>query len=223
MTVALVKERESFVKKGEPNMEKLQTPCLKENSPLKDGFDHIIEEGGLGDDAEQINTEMVSELVKINSLEKQLSEAHLARQQQTQEIAKLKAGIAQAVKVDINKQKGGQINVRSDCFDYDEETDTVKVVKEEILQQELEAHCIADQDREKKLVQMRNRVLSQVKGIERKRRGRVSSVCSVTSVNSGVGRVRWRSSGDESDEKESSNKAARLSQSQSLLPKPKTK
>ena len=65
---------------------------------------------------------------------------------------------------------------------------------------------------------MRSRVLRQVKGIERAKRGRRLSVCSVKSVNSGIGVVRGRSESEE----ESESKTPRLS-SQSNLPKFKAK
>ena len=87
-----------------------------------------------------------------------------------------------------------------------------------MLDRELEEHCTASaKDREKKLAQMKLRVLSQVKNIERTKRGRDSSVCSVISVNSGIG-VRKRSESDE--ETEASKKTPRLS---SLLPTFKAK
>ena len=62
-------------------------------------------------------------------------------------------------------------------------------------------HCTApEKDKEKKIVEMRRRVLSQVKGIERVKRGRNSSVCSVRSIYSGVGTVRARSETEDEDE-----------------------
>ena len=112
-----------------------------------------------------------------------------------------------------------QINVRADNFVYDEETDTLNVIDSAQLNKELEVHCTAKvKDRDKKLSQMKLRVLSQVKNIERSKRGRDSSVCSVRSVNSGVGVTRGRSESD--DDKETSNKNPRLS---SLLPTYKAK
>ena len=67
---------------------------------------------------------------------------------------------------------------------------------------------------------MRSRVLSQVKGIERSKRGRNLSVCSVRSVYSGVVTVRVRSQSD--DDEENSAKNPRLL-SQSFLPTKKLK
>ena len=57
-----------------------------------------------------------------------------------------------------------------------------------------------EKEKEQTILQMRRRVLSQMKGIERNKRGRNSSVCSVRSVNSGVGRVRGRSETEDEDE-----------------------
>ena len=118
----------------------------------------------------------------------------------------------------LNKTKGGQINIRADNFDYDEDSDTLKVVDEGALSIELERYCTASgQDRDKKISQMRQRILSQLKSIEREKRGRRSSISSVRSVYSGVGTVRRRSETDEEDEKSAKNPKL---QSKSLLPAP---
>ena len=68
--------------------------------------------------------------------------------------------------------------------------------------------------------QLRRRVLSQVKGIERGKRGRNSSICSERSVYSGVGTVRKRSETEDEEEKNSKNPKL---QPKSLLPAPITK
>ena len=105
------------------------------------------------------------------------------------------------MKVDMNKSVSGQINIRADEFEYDEDSDTLRVLDAVALDRELELHCTApEKDKEKKIVEMRRRVLSQVKGIERVKRGRNSSVCSVRSIYSGVGTVRARSETEDEDE-----------------------
>ena len=123
----------------------------------------------------------------------------------------------------MNKSSTCQINVRAHNFIYDEVNDTLKVLDSAMLEKELEEHCTASvQNRDKKINQMRLRVLSQVKSIERSKRGRASSICSVRSVNSGVGMSRKRSESDEEDMLALNNKNPRLT-SQSLLPTLKTK
>ena len=153
-----------------------------------------------------------------------ISESNLAREQQVHEIAKLKASISrqdESMLVGMNKSNSGQIKIRSDIFIYDEDSDTLKVLDDGILEKELELHCTAsEKGRENKISEMRRRVLSQVKGIERAKRGRNSSVCSVRSVNSGVGTVRRRS--ETEDDEENASKNLKF-QPHSLLPTPKQK
>ena len=121
----------------------------------------------------------------------------------------------------INKSNSGQIKIRTDNFIYDEDSDTLQVLDAGALDKELEQHCTAsEKDRDKKICQLIRRVLSQVKGIEREKRGRNSSVCSVRSVYSGVGTVRRRSETEEDEENASKN--LRL-QSNSFLPTLKQK
>jgi hypothetical protein len=118
--------------------------------------------------------------------------------------------------VGMNKSNSGQINIRSDNFLYDEDSDTLKVLDSEALDKELELYCTAsEKGKEKKILEMRRRVLSQVKGIERQKRGRDSSVCSVRSIYSGVGTVRRRSETENDDENSSKNPKL---QAQSFLP-----
>ena len=138
-------------------------------------------------------------------LQKQLPEANLARDTQVQEIAKLRASITkqeECMMVLINKSKGGQLNIRTDNFHYDEESDTLQVLDDAALDKELGQYCtVPVKDRDKKIGELRRRVLSQVKGIEREKRGRTSSVCSVRSIYSGFGTVRRRSETEDEDEK----------------------
>ena len=96
--------------------------------------------------------------------------------------------------VGINKSNSGQLNIRADNFVYDEDSDSLQVLDADALDKELEQYCTASENgKEKKILEMRRRVLSQVKGIEREKRGRNFSVCSVRSIYSGVGTVRRKS------------------------------
>ena len=125
------------------------------------------------------------------------------------------------MKIDLNKSEAGSITVRATNFEYDEENDTLKVIDAEELNRELENHCTTEVNRGRKIDQMRNRVLSQLKGIERKRRQRDGSTDSVRSVNSGVGAVRKRS--EDGDDRKHDFKTPKLCHSSqlSLLPKKK--
>ena len=123
------------------------------------------------------------------------------------------------MQVELNQSNNGQITLRANNFVYDEVSDSLQVIDADALDKELELHCVAtEENREKKIVQMRNRVLSQVKGIERRKRGRRDSICSVRSVNSGVGAVRSRSEMDEDDDESDSKKKNTRLLPQSLLP-----
>ena len=192
---------------------KEEFPQLSSNKTNNDGFGHMKE--AVDEDNDNNDGEHGSKSIrpddneKILLLQQQLSEANLARDQQVHEIAKLKTSInkqEESMKVGINKSNSGQINIRADNFVYDEESDTLQVLDDAALNKELEQHCTSlEKDKVEKLSQMRSRVLSQVKGIERAKIGRNSSVCSVRSVYSGVGKVRGRSESDDDDENSSKN------------------
>ena len=195
-------------------------------APQNDGFGHMKEapedvHDGAVEQAGQASSEDKDMIIQ---LQEQLSEANLAREQGVHEIAKLKSSISkqeESMMVGINKSKSRQINIRSDNFIYDADSDTLQVLDDSLLAKELEQHCTAsDKNKQKKINEMRRRVLSQVKGIERGEKGRDSSVCSVRSIYSGVGSVRRRSETD--GEEEISAKSLKL-QPQSQLPTPKTK
>ena len=197
-------------------------PQLNSHILHNDGFGHMKE---ALEEEQDITGEEIGDLAKpedkemILLLKNQLSEANLAREQQVHEIAKLKASISkqeESLLVGMNKSNSGQINIRSDNFLYDEDSDTLKVLDSEALDKELELYCTAsEKGKEKKILEMRRRVLSQVKGIERQKRGRDSSVCSVRSIYSGVGTVRRRSETENDDENSSKNPKL---QAQSFLP-----
>ena len=193
-----------------------------------DGFGHMQEapEEVLESVAEvEDSTGQTEDKDMILLLQRQLSEANLAREQGVHEIAKLKSSITkqdESMMIGINKSKSGQINIRADNFVYDADSDSLQVLDDSLLDKELEQHCtVSDKSRGKKIHEMRRRVLSQVKGIEREKRGRDSSVCSVRSIYSGVGTVRRRSE-HEDDEENSSSKSIKL-QPHSFLPTLKQK
>jgi hypothetical protein len=151
-------------------------PHLNSNTSLNDGFGHMQELSD--DDQERIDSgrDNPEDKDRILLLQNQLSEANQAREQQVHEIAKLKASISkqeECMQVGMNKSNSGQINIRSDNFVYDEDSDSLQVLDADALDKELEQYCTAsEKGKEKKIVEMRRRVLSQVKGIEREKRGR---------------------------------------------------
>ena len=65
-------------------------------------------------------------------------------------------------------------------FEYDEKDDTLTVKKEEDFNKLVEKHCQAKSNRPKKIAAMKNKVIAQVKEIERRQRGSVSAVLGVT-------------------------------------------
>lgn len=182
---------------------------------LNDGFGHMVEgeeEDLVVEEAQVSDTALNKE--KISELEKQLSEANAARQQQLQEIVQLKSQSVDPEKdcppsLKVNLNKSVQVTISANNFEYDGENYVLKVIDAAVLDKELEEHCTAFNDRNKKLEQMRNKVLNTVKGVERRRRG--LSVSSVRSVNSGVGVKRPPSDTDDGN-KEPSSQKPRLSQ-----------
>ena len=207
---------------------KEEFPHLASNMHQIDGFGHMKEDDEEHEVVEDTTVENDDEVLNdkntILDLQKQLSEANLVRDNQIHEIAKLKASISkqeESMEVLLNRGKGGQIDIRADNFEYDEDSDTLIVLDEAALDQELERYCTTPgQDREKKMTQLRRRVLSQVKGIERSKHGRRSSVCSERSIYSGVGTVRKRSENEDEEEKSAKNPKTQV---KSFLPAPKTK
>ena len=201
------------------------------NVPHQDGFGHMKEVleselggGGAAQDEESVEQHDTVQGDAILDLQKQLSEANSAREHQLHEIAKLKASLSkqeESMAVLLNKNKGSEINIRADNFEYDEESDTLTVLDEKALDKELEQYCTTPgKDRDMKINQLKRRVLSQVKGIERGKRGRNSSICSERSIYSGIGTVRKRSETEDEEEKNSKNPKL---QPKSLLPAPITK
>ena len=128
-------------------------PQLNSNIPHNDGFGHMKEasdedqESVVGEDRVDGNGKP-EDKDRILLLQSQLSESNLAREQQVHEIAKLKASISrqdESMLVGMNKSNSGQIKIRSDIFIYDEDSYTLKVLDDGILEKELELHCTASE------------------------------------------------------------------------------
>ena len=101
-----------------------------------DGFEHMVEDLDTVTENTKADTTVANpeERENILLLQKQLSKANLAREQQVHEIARLKASIVkqgESMMIGVNKSKSGQLNIRVDNFSYDEDTDTLTVIDDE--------------------------------------------------------------------------------------------
>ena len=179
---------------------------FKREFPLQtdnDGFGHIVDEEledpTIGGATALVRANPEEADATIATLREQLSEANAAREQSLHEIARLKTPTltTKNLELGLNKSPAGQVNIRADIFEYNEENDTVEVIDEESFQEEIEKKCkVEGEGREMKMQHIRNRLLSQVRGINRQRLGRRTrrdSTSSVTSVTSGIGSTRERS------------------------------
>ena len=95
-------------------------------------------------------------------------------------------------------------DIPQEIFDYDEEKDEVIVKDETEFETFVDKKCKAEIDRDKKKSELRNKVLDQVRQIERRKRS--LSISSITSLDS-PSRRRSRSTdnidGDGADAKQS--------------------
>ena len=192
----------------------------REDFPLQtdnDGFGHIedqdLEEQGDQENIEEGAAAMADSAAIIAELQRELSEANAAREQGLHEVARMKAENQKPKKLELglNHTATGQLNIRADIFSYDEDNDTVEVLDEDLFQNEIESKClIREEGRAEKLQQIKDRLLSQVRGINRRKNGRRDSISSVRSITSGVGSVRERSP-DSSKEENPPAKTQKLS------------
>ena len=99
-------------------------------------------------------------------------------------------------------------------FEYEEETDTVKAINETGIDKFVEDKCRARKDRDKKKEVLKNKLIDQVRQIERRKRG--LSTSSVTSIAWSESSARVRARSVESDGGGDS-KHSRVSLNQSIL------
>ena len=101
-------------------------------------------------------------------------------------------------------------DVPRELFDYDEVNDEIIVTDETGFDKFVDSKCIAQDDRDQKKVELKNRMLDQVKQIERRKRS--LSVGSLTSLDS-PSRIRSRSN-DSAEKVGGDPKQSRLANSQ---------
>ena len=151
-------------------------PLLTLPKNLGDGFGHMIEKDEedeivLDNTEDANNSQLDAKNLRIAELEAQISDQNLLKQKLTETRARLEQ-VSKAKTCDIPR----------DFFEYDEATDEVKTIDEAAFDQFVDKKCGAKQDRVEKKVEMKNKMLEQVKQAERRQRG--LSVCSVSSVGS---------------------------------------
>jgi hypothetical protein len=128
---------------------KMEYPVLGSNGPAKDGFGHMVElEKVEGNEEASLDTENVTAKDdKIAELEAQPQEARNKLER-------------------VSRPKANQFDV----FYYDEENDTVVIRNENLFDNFIDEKCKARVDRDKKKVDLKNKVLDQIKQIERRKR-----------------------------------------------------
>ena len=121
---------------------------------------------------------------RIAHLESQLSDQNLLKQQLTE--AKARLNLAKSVVVP------------QQFFEYEEETDFVKTIDEVGFEKFVDEKCKSNIDREKKKTELKNKLLDQVRQVERKKRGMsISSIASIAWSEESSSRVRPRSADGE--------------------------
>ena len=161
-------------------------PMLSGPRKIEDGFGHMVE----NDDEEivQATSEQGNELAqkdaRIADLESQLSDQNLLRQQLTEAKARLAT-------------KSKSVEIPQHFFEYVEETYEVKTVDESAFEQFVDENCRARKDRDQRKLEMRNKLLDQVRVVERRRRGLSTSSAVSFAWSESSSKVRARS--EESD------------------------
>ena len=158
-------------------------PLLSSPRTLGDGFGHMVE----NQDAEEEITIPIIEKsgqieqkdLRIAQLESQLSDQNLLKQQLTEAKARL------------NMSK--TCVVPQQFFEYQAESDQVKTIDEEGFDKFVDEKCKFQKDREKKKNELKNKLLDQVRQVERRKRGLSISSAASISWSEFAPRVRARS------------------------------
>ena len=162
-------------------------PLLGCPRQLGDGFGHMIENQDLDDEIVATTAEQKDRKdERIAQLESQLSDQNLLRQQLTE--AKARLNIART-----------SVMIPQHFFEYIEETDAVKTIDEAGFDDFIETNCKASKDREKKKLELKNKLLDQVRQVERRKRGLSISSMGSISVSESSNRVRQRSEEGDTD------------------------
>ena len=154
-------------------------PLLAGPRKLGDGFGHMVENDDTEEVAEVQGVDNSPKDARIAQLESQLSDQNQLRQQLTE--AKARLGISKTLVVPL------------DFFEYEEETDQVITINQTGFEKFIDERCTSRRDRENKKADLKNKLLEQVRQIERKKRGKsISSIASFAWSDSSA-KVRARS------------------------------
>ena len=145
-------------------------PQLGGKTHLADGFSHMVEkadveheklENFLGDGDPDKTVQCDSHNLDTNALYKELmmTKSRLAS-------AEKKISFA-----DPELNKVAKMTIDAQHLEYDEKGDILTVKNEEDFNTLVEQHCQAKSNRPKKIAALKNKVLAQVKEIERRQRG----------------------------------------------------
>ena len=166
-------------------------PLLASPRQQSDGFGHMVEKEEEDEEQMPVTSEESNQLesknTRITELETQLSDQNELKQKLTEAKARLEQ---------LKREKWAKTcDVPKDFFEYNDDTDEVKAIDDAEFDKYVDQKCGAKQNRERKKVEMKNKMLEQVKQTERRKRG--LSVCSVTSFaysdTSSMSKVRPRS------------------------------
>ena len=159
-------------------------PLLTCPRQLGDGFGHMVENQEVEDEMMENNAEQIDEKdARIAQLETQLSDQNLLKQQLTE--AKARLHIART-----------SVMIPQHFFEYIEGTDDVKTIDEAGFDNFIDTNCKATKDREKKKLELKNKLLDQVRQVERRKRGLSISSMGSISASESSNRVRQRSEED---------------------------
>ena len=157
-------------------------PMLSGARKIDDGFGHMVE-----NEVEEIvhagseqGDELAQKDARIADLESQLSDQNLLRQQLTEAKARLAT-------------KSKSVEIPQHFFEYLEETDEVKTVDESAFEKFVEKNCRARKDRDQKKLEFKNKLLDQVRVVERRRRGLSTSSAASFAWSDTSSKVRARS------------------------------
>ena len=145
-------------------------PQLREKTHLADGFAHMVEKVDIEHDNLEnlLNDGDPDKTVQCESLNLDTNALY-------KELMMTKSKLASAEKkisfADPELNKVAKMTMDANHLEYDEKDDTLTVKNEEDFNKLVEQHCQAKSNRPKKIAALKNKVLAQVKEIERRQRG----------------------------------------------------
>ena len=180
------------------------SPQLGGNGQVRDGFGHILE-------AEKEEEEPT---ITDSGEDRKESESSVKNDR----IAELEAQLEETkARLDKANKDKKSFDIPMQMFDYDEVKDSVIVMDETVFDRFVDEKCRARVNRDKRKTDMKNKMLDQVRTIERKKRDlSTDSLISLTFLDSPA-RRRHRSESTDRDGVGGDAKQSRISQSQSAL------